>query len=594
MSASPMPLQFFTRQGAALRRALAGWRARDVSALTFVAALLALLFVAPILAVAISIFQSGEGAWASLMATVLPRYAVNTLLLGVLVAVGTAMVGTGAAWLVTMYRFPGRRIFEWALALPLAFPAYVLAYAYTDFLDHPGPVQSGLRALMGWGPRDYWFPEVRSLEGAALMLVLVLYPYVYLLGRAAFLQQSICALDVSRTLGANAWGVFWRVALPMARPALATGVALALMETLADFGTVAHFGVETFATGIYRAWFSMGDRVAAAQLSTCLLAFVLVLIALERTQRRAARFQANNARFSEIRSQELTGWHRWAAFGLCLAPVVLGFVLPLLVLTAMSLEGGHTLFGKRYIGYALNSLTLASIAAVLTVLVAILLAYAARLRPGPISRSANQLASLGYAVPGGVIAVGLLIPLAAFDNALDAWMREVFGISTGLLLTGSLGLLVFAYMVRFMSVALQTVEASLSKVTPSMDYAARALGETASGVLTRVHLPMLRGGLLTAGLIVFVDVMKELPATLIMRPFNFDTLAVQAYRLAADERLLQASTPSLAIVAVGLVPVLLLSREIRRSRPGSSVRSRGEKAGRGGSWRMRLRPGSQG
>ncbi|MEO1291463.1 MAG: iron ABC transporter permease [Pseudomonadota bacterium] len=551
---------------------------RAPSWLTVAAVLLGALFVAPILAVAVSIFQESNGSWALMADTVLPRYVWNTVMLGIWVALGTAVIGAGAAWLVTMYRFPGRRIFEWALALPLAFPAYVLAYAYTDLLDHPGWVQTSLRAVTGWGPRDYWFPEIRSLEGAAVMLVLVLYPYVYLLGRAAFLQQSVCALDVARTLGTGPWGTFRRVALPMARPALVTGVALVLMETLADFGTVAHFGVQTFATGIYRAWFSMGDRIAAAQLSTCLLGFVLVLLVLERTQRRAARFQASGARFSDLRTETLTGFPAVAAMVFCAVPVTLGFVLPLAVLTSMTLEGGHAFFGPRYIGYALNSLTLAGIAAALTVAAAMLLAYAARLsdaQPGNperwrAARIANAVASLGYAVPGGVIAVGLLIPLAAFDNALDAWMRSTFGLSTGLLLTGSLTVLVFAYMVRFMSVALQTVEAGLAKVTPSMDYAARALGENAGGALRRVHLPMLRGGLLTAGLIVFVDVMKELPATLIMRPFDFDTLAVQAYRLAEDERLLQASTPSLAIVAVGLIPVLLLSREIRRSRPGAT------------------------
>jgi len=540
-----------------------------VDLLSLSALAVAALVVAPIVSVLAALLQESGGGWAHMLDTVLPRYVGNTLALGALVAVGAGAVGTGAAWLVTTCRFPGRGLFEWALAMPLAFPAYVLAYAYTVLLDHPGPVQTALRATFGWGPRDYWFPEVRSLWGAALMFVLVLYPYVYLLARAAFLQQSARAFDVARTLGLGPWGAFARVALPMARPAIATGVALTLMETLADFGVVAHFNVPTFSTGIYRAWFAMGDRIAAAQLSACLLVFVLALVALERTQRRAARFHSGGA-FHVLEGFSLRGWRAGLATLACATPVLLGFVAPVLILVEMSLREGHALFGARYLRFTLNSVTVAGAAALIAVAVAVLLSYAERLRPGPVASAVNRVASMGYAVPGGVIAVGVLIPLAAFDNALDAFMREAFGVSTGLLLTGSVGVLVFAYLVRFLAVALQTVEAGFGKITPSMDHAARTLGAGPGGVLARVHTPILSGALLTAGLIVFVDVMKELPATLIMRPFNFDTLAVQAYRLASDERLEQASTPSLVIVAVGLIPVLLLSARIRRSRPGGA------------------------
>lgn len=546
----------------------AGRRRRRGSPWSAAALICGGLIVAPILGVLAALFAESEGTWRHIVETVLPVYLANTLALALMVGAGAGAVGVGAAWLVTMCRFPGRGAFEWALALPLAFPGYVIAYAYTYMLDHPGPVQSGLRALFGWGPRDYWFPEIRSVEGAGLMLTLVLYPYVYLLARAAFLHQSATALDVARTLGLGPWGAFRRVALPMARPAVATGVALALMETLADFGTVAHFGVQTFATGVYRAWFAMGDRIAAAQLSACLLIFVLALVAIERAQRRAARYHPTGG-FSALRAFPLSGWKAAGAALLCGLPVTFGFLLPLAMLLEMSLSAGHALFGPRYLGFALNTLILAAVAATATVALAVLLAYAERLAPGPATRLANRLAASGYAVPGGVIAVGLLIPLAAFDNALDAWARETLGVSTGLLLTGSIAALVFAYVVRFMAVALQTVEAGFGKITPNMDHAARALGETAGGALRRVHAPILSGAMLTAGLIVFVDVMKELPATLIMRPFDFDTLAVQAYRLASDERLTQASTPALTIVAAGLIPVLLLSARIRRSRPGS-------------------------
>ena len=540
---------------------------RRPAPLTIAAGAIAALVAGPILGVAASVLRDSEGAWRHMVDTVLPVYVGNTLALGAMVAIGAGAVGVGAAWLVTMCRFPGRPAFEWALALPLAFPAYVLAYAYTALLDHPGPVQTALRAATGWGPRDYWFPEIRSVEGAALMLVLVLYPYVYLLARAAFLQQSAHALDVARTLGAGPAATFWRVGLPMARPAVATGVALALMETLADFGTVAHFGVPTFATGIYRAWFAMGDRVAAAQLSACLLVFVLALVLLERSQRRSARYHQTGAA-QALNAFPLPGWRGWAATALCGLPVTLGFLGPLVMLGEMSWRAGHSLFGPRYVDFVLNSLTLAGVAAALTVAAALALAYAERLNPGPLTRGANRIASMGYAVPGGVIAVGLLLPLGAFDNAVAGWARESFGVRTGLILTGSIAALVFGYMVRFMAVALQTVEAGFARITPTMDHAARALGETATGALARVHAPMLSGALLTAALIVFVDVMKELPATLIMRPFGVDTLAVQAYRLASDERLTQASTPALVIVAAGLLPVLLLTAQIRRSRPG--------------------------
>ncbi len=536
--------------------------------LTIGALIAAALIAFPIFGVLLSLLQPTTELWPLMAEAVLPRYIGNTLLLAGLVALGVAAVGVPAAWLVTMYSFPGRAMFELALALPLAFPAYVIAYAYTDLLDHPGAVQTALRELTGWGPRDYWFPEIRSLEGAAAMLILVLYPYVYLLARASFLHQSVSALDVARTLGAGPYRRFFMAAVPMARPAIVTGVTLALMETLADFGTVAHFGVQTFATGIYRAWFSMGDRIAAAQLSACLLMGVMALIMLERIHRRESRFQTTRASYQPLPQPRLTGFRATGAMVLCALPALCGFVIPLAMLVGMSVEGGHDFFGPRYLGFAFNSLTLAGMAGVIVVALAVLMAYAARLAPGKLTRGANVVASMGYAIPGSVIAVGLLIPLAGLDNALDSLSKSLFGVGTGLLFTGSVVVLLMAYAVRFMSVALQTVESALDKVTPSMDHAARALGETSSGALKRVHVPMMRGGLLTAVLIVFVDVMKELPATLILRPFDFETLATQAYRLASDERLLQASTPSLAIGVIGLIPVLLLTREIRRSRPG--------------------------
>ncbi len=534
------------------------------SLLGMLALLLAGLCLVPIAAVAIAALSGSFETWSMLAATSLPRYVGNTLLLCALVATGTAAVGTGAAWLVTMTRFPGVRLFEIALALPLAFPAYVLAYAYTDVLDHPGIVQTTLRHLTGWGPRDYWFPEVRSLPGAALMLILVLYPYVYLLARAAFLQQSATAYLAARALGRGPWETFFRISLPMARPAIAGGVLLAVMETVADFGTVAHFGVQTFATGIYRAWFSTGDRAAAAQLAFCLLSVALLLAVLERLQRGKARHFNTGKRFEVLAPAQLSGWRAAGAVTLCGIPVAVGFVIPVIVLANMAVGSGQDLLSPRYLGFIGNSLSLAALASAVTVGAAILLRFNARLSLGATARSAVEVARVGYAVPGGVIAVGLLVPFAALDNRIDAAMQAWFGVSTGLLITGSLALLVFAYAVRFSAAALGALDGGFAAVPPNIDAVARTLGTGPARMLARVHLPILAPSVLTALLIVFVDVMKELPATLILRPFDFDTLAVQAFRLASDERLNGAAVPSLVIAGMGLLPVILVCRGLGR------------------------------
>ncbi|WP_282153591.1 ABC transporter permease [Ruegeria atlantica] len=529
-----------------------------------VAYMVAAACLLPMVAVVLAAVTGGTETVSHLFETVLPGYALTTVILVVLVAIGTFSIGVGAAWLVTMTRFPGVRFLEIALVLPLAFPAYVLAYAYTFILDHPGIVQTTLRDVTGWGPRDYWFPEIRSTEGAAVMLILVLYPYVYLLARAAFLQQSATAFLAARALGKSPWLAFWHVSLPMARPAIAGGVLLAIMETIADFGTVAYFGVQTFATGIYTSWFSIGDRAGAAQLALCLLGFALVMAVTERTQRGKAKYYQAGKSHASLPSAQLKGWQSAAAITLCAIPVVLGFLLPVFILIQMGLTSEQNLLSRRYIGFIQNSLTLAGVAAVVTVCAAICVGFFQRLRPGRGSSTTGYLARLGYAVPGGVIAVGLMVPFARFDNALDSWMRQTFDVSTGLLVTGSIWLLVAAYMVRFLAAALSAYEGGQSTVHANMDAASRSLGQSPLGTLRRVHLPILTPSLLTALLIVFVDVMKELPATLIMRPFNFDTLAVQAYRLASDERLEGAAVPSLVILAVGLLPVILICRQVGR------------------------------
>ncbi|MEP0890081.1 MULTISPECIES: iron ABC transporter permease [unclassified Leptolyngbya] len=526
---------------------------------------IALLILSPVLVVMAGLFTPQVEVWQHLAETVLARYILNSLLLMVGVGIGVVGLGVSTAWFVTMCHFPGRRWLEWALLLPMAAPAYILAFTYTEFLEYYGPVQSGLRFLFGWkAASEYWFPNIRSLGGAIALLTLVLYPYVYLLTRVAFLEQSNRTLEASRTLGCNPWQSFWRVALPLARPAIAAGTALTLMETLSDFGTVQYFSVDTFTTGIYRTWFGMGERIAATQLAALLLLFVLCLIWLEQWFRRRGRYYQTGYRTVPTRYR-LQGWRKWVTWFTCLSPIALGFVLPAILLLQMGLRHSNKITDERLWQYARNSLILAGLAAVLAGAIALLLAYGLRLHPHRPMQASVRLASMGYAIPGSVIAVGILVPLGAFDNALDAWMRQTFGISTGLLLSGTIVALIFAYLVRFLAIAFNSVEASLGRIKPSLDDASRSLGYSPAATLRRVHVPLMSGGLITAILLVFVDVMKELPATIIIRPFNFDTLAIRAYQLASDERLAEAAFPALAVVLVGMVPVILLSRQIYRS-----------------------------
>ena len=552
---------------------LAVSRSLNLSALSAVSFALAVLVALPVLAVGANLFSGGTGeTWAHLMATVLPEYVANSIWLCLGVGIGVAAMGTGAAWLVALNDFPGRRIAEWALLLPMAMPAYVLAYTYTDFLQFVGPVQTGLRESFGWSKGDYWFPDVRSLSGAIVLFSCVLYPYVYLLVRTAFLERAGGMIEAARALGLNPWQGFWRVSIPLARPAIAAGMALALMETLADYGTVAYFAVQTFTTGIYRAWFSLGDRVAAAQLAAALLGFVALLILLERVSRGRARYHDSSGRRRATR-QMLTGWHALLAQIGCAIPVVVGFALPVALLLRLALgDVGEQAsgFAGRFFVLARNSFTLAALAALLAALLALLLGFAARdgrRLPG----LASRIVGLGYAVPGSVIAVGVLIPVTRVDHFLVGIWQQMTGVNPGLILTGGIAALVYAYLARFLAIALQTVEAGLTRITPSMEAAARSLGSSSGETLRRVHLPLMRGSLLTAALLVFVDVMKELPATLVMRPFNFDTLATQTYTLAADERLAEASSAALAIVVVGLLPIVLLARQIAAGRSETSA-----------------------
>lgn len=528
---------------------------------------IALLVGIPVFTVAANIFVPSGDVWQHLASTVLPAYVINSIWLMLGVGTGVFVLGVGTAWLVTMCRFPGSSWFNWLLILPMAVPAYLMAYTYTDFLAYTGPLQTFIRDITGWGLGDYWFPNVRSIGGAITMMSFVFFPYVYLLTRAAFLEQSSSLLEAGRSLGATPFQSFYKIALPLARPSIAAGMALALMETLNDFGTVDYFGVQTFTTGIYRTWFGLGERAAAAQLAGFLLIFILFLILLERWSRNKMNMkQSSSGRFKRLYLYELKGWKAWASTIFCSIPVLAGFLIPTAILFDMMIANFGAAVDARFVQYSFNTILVAILAGAVALGIALIMAYGVRLSPNFLTKSSTRIGSMGYAIPGSVIAVGILIPFGWIDNTIDGWLRSSFGISSGLLLSGTIFALIFAYVVRFLAVAFNTVEASLGKITHNMDEAAEGMGYPFMKILGKVHIPMMRGSLFAAIMLVIVDVIKELPATIIVRPFNFDTLAVQVYRLASDERLAESSGAALAIILVGLVPVFILSKSIVRTR----------------------------
>ncbi len=536
---------------------------------TLAAAAIGMFVAIPVGSVLLTALGPSDGIWSHLVSTVLPVYVGNTLWLMAGVAAGTIVIGTSTAWLVTMYRFPGRRVLSWALLLPLAVPSYILAFVITDQLEYAGNVQSALRGVFGWtSARDYWFPEIRSLGGAAIVLSLVLYPYVYLLSRAAFIEQSFGLFETSRTLGRGPIASFFSVAVPLARPAIAVGVALALMETLNEYGTIEFFAVPTLTAGIFDVWLNMDSTAGAAQLASVLVAFTLVLVVIERISRRSRRYHDTTTRVQALPEYPLSPARAVAAFSWCAAPVALGFVLPACVLGRYAVGFYAETLEASYFEYVRNSMMLAVWAAVIAAAAGVALAYGVRLSPRRTMRGLAELATVGYAVPGAVLAVGIMVPLGYFDNAVDSMSRKLFGLPLGLLVSGTATGLVIGYVVRFLALGYRTVDSGLARVTPGIEGAARALGASPARSLVRVHLPIIRPSVVTAVLLVFVDTMKELPLTLILRPFNFETLATFVYQYASDELLEECALGALTIVAAGVVPVMVMSRTITRSRPG--------------------------
>ncbi len=525
---------------------------------------IALLISIPIFTVLSSVIFPSSEVWHHLKSTVLTEYIKNSLLLVVGVGTGALVIGITTAWICSVCEFPGRKVFSWLLLLPLAFPPYIIAYTYTGLLDFSGPAQSFLRELFSWGYGDYWFPEIRTLGGAITMLSLVLYPYVYLLTRTAFSEQSASFREASHILGIGLFKTFLKIALPLARPAIIAGLTLVAMETLADYGTVHYFGVPTFTTGIFRTWFGLGDRIAATQLASVLLLFVFLVIVIERYTRQSEKYQNLSGAEKKWR-YPLSGPKATLAIIICATPVLLGFIIPAIQLFSWALKTAPEIINHSFFELVLNTVKLAFIVAVLVTITATFLAYGKRVSSHFIVPYSVNVSSMGYAVPGIIIAVGVLLPFAWLDNTLDAWLENNFGISSGLLLTGTLAALVFAHVVRFMAIGLNSVDANLAKIHRNVDDAAQLLGHKAFDRFFKVHLPLIRSGVLTAALLVFVEVIKELPATLVLRPFNFNTLAVRTYELASDERLADSACSALLIILVGILPILILNRSITKN-----------------------------
>lgn len=532
--------------------------------LTAAAGLIAVAIALPILAIVFLSLRPQENIWPHLLNTVLPGYIWQTLELMVGVGFLTFVIGTATAWVVTMYEFPLRRILQWGCFMPLAMPSYIVSYTYVDFLNYAGPVQTWLRGAAGWAtPGDYYFPEIRSMAGAIFVLSMVLYPYVFMTARASFLRQPVSQLEVARTLGKTTWGAFFAVALPQARPAIVVGITLALMECLNDIAAVGFFGVRTLTLGIYTTWLGQGNIGGAAQLAGVLFIFVLGLSWVERHARSQQPSSRQTPQQAASRRPSLTGWRGIGALLICLAPVFFGFILPGLILLKFAFEQFSNSFSAPYFIAAWHSLVLSGLAGIVVVGLGLILAYAYRARRTLGIRLVIRLASIGYAIPGTVLGIGVLIPFAAFDNGLDAFLRASFGISTGLLLSGTVIAVVFAYSVRFLAISFGSLESGLEKVTPNLTAAARTLGRTPFKTMIEVDLPILRPALVTAALLVFVDCMKELPATLILRPFDFDTLATLVFTLTSLDQLEQSAAPALTIVAAGLIPIILLARNLR-------------------------------
>lgn len=529
-------------------------------------AIVALLLALPILAIFTTAVGDSDEIFTHLMSTVMPTYVINTIILVVGTMLLSLLLGLPSAWFMSMCKIPSEKVLQWALVLPLAMPGYIVGYIFTDWFDFAGPVQVYLRELMNWGPTDYWFPDIRTLPGAIIVLSLVLYPYVYLLCRAAFIEQNISLLHSARLLKCSAWESFWRISLPLVRPSIAIGLSLVAMETLGDFGTVSYFAVNTLTTAVYDTWLGYSSLSAAAKVSAIMLVVVILLLSAERYSRRKQKLFQNQFNDSDNFRYELIGWKKWLAFSWCWGLVGVAFILPLGQLLIYSSQYFSQSWTPEFKAYALNSLYVSLIAAIIAVGIALLVNFCQRLSPGKLSLMFMRLSSMGYAVPGTVLAIGVMVPVLFLDHKINDIAKAMEWGRPGLILSGSMFALIMAMVVRFSAVAIGSIESSLSKIPPSLDMAARTMGCSANKMLEKVHLPLVRRGALIAGLLVFIESMKELNAALLLRPFNFETLATYVYNFASDEHLELAAMPAVLLVLVGLVPLIIVNRSLEAPR----------------------------
>jgi len=530
-----------------------GWR--------YIPVIVAILVLIPVGTVMLSFLSPAGEIWQHLVETTLSRLLLNSFWLALGVATFSAVLGVSLAWFTAVYDFPGRKIFSWGLLLPLAFPAYVLAFVTLGLFDFTGPVQTSLRSWFGTEP--FWFPNIRSRMGVIIVMTLAFYPYVYLLARNAFLTQGKRSLEAAQSLGLNSAQGFFKVALPMARPWIASGVMLVLMETLADFGTVAVFNYDTFTTAIYKAWFSMFSLSAASQLASLLIIIIFVLIVIEQKFRSRIRY-AETKQSSRMAPIILTGWKSWAVAGLASATLFFAFLLPITQLFIWAIDSFAEEFNQRYLGFLWHSLTLSGLSALLICVISTLMIYSVRRHPDMVSRMAVRIATIGYALPGVVLAVGIYIPLAWVDNWFSQMAMQLFSIETGFLFQGTFVVMLIAYMTRFMAVGYNPIDSAMQRVTFSIDEASMGLGVSGWGMLQKVHLPILKGGIFTAATLVFVDVMKEMPITLMTRPFGWDTLSVRIFEMTSEGEWEQAALPAVVLVLTGLIPIIMLTRQAEK------------------------------
>ena len=525
----------------------------------------ATILVLPLVALILQALQPDEAVFGHLMATVLPTYIINSLLLIFWVSLGALLLALPCAWLMARCEFVGRRYLQWALLLPLAMPGYIVAYVYTDLLDYAGPVQRSLRTIFSWSsPQDYFFPDIRTLGGAACMLSLVLFPYIYLLARTAFMEQSLSLAHASRIMGCSPWQSFWRLSLPMARPALAVGVALVAMETAADFATVNYFAVPTLTTAVYDTWLGYGNLTAAAKLSAIILLVVFSLIGFERFARRKQQLFQKQSRIQVIDLYRLSTAQTAVALSFCATLLLLAFLLPFGILLSYAIGYFEQSWDKSFWLLSLNSLSLALITSLICCLIALLLMFVRRISPRPSDALPSRLASTGYALPGTVLAIGVLVPLTMLDFAIND-LADLLGLnSPGLILTGSVVALIFAFCVRFVAIAIGSVESSYKRISPSLDMVSLTMGQGPRQLLQRVHLPLLGKGLFAGALLVFIESMKELPAALLLRPIGFENLATYVFQFVSDEKLEHGALAAIVIVLVGLVPLIYLNRSLEQ------------------------------